>query len=110
MHDTEDRRPRHLGWIETKLRSENPDLATLRLLAQSHYGPLDRVAYIEVHGVCDDRERRRRIRREAGDWLVRLGYDIALEPGRDVHEVCPVRPASAHEAMQFLRNLRDLTA
>ena len=101
-----DRRPKHLGWIETALRADNPDLPHLEISAQSHYGPPDHVAFIDVYGVDDDTMRRRQIRSQAGDQLRRLGYTVELEPGRDVFDIAPVRPASAHERLRMLGDLR----
>ena len=104
MH-TKDRRPEHLGWIEVALRAASPDLPHLRISAQSHYGPPDRIAFVDVLGVEDDRTRRRQIRADAGDLLRRLDYAVGLEPGRDVYDVAPIRPVSAHDEIRMLRCL-----
>lgn len=104
MHH-EDRRLEHLGWIEAALRAGNPNLPHLRICAQSHYGPPDRIAFVDVYGVDDDRTRRRQIRADAGDLLQRLGYVVGLEPGRDVYDVAPVRPVSAHDEIRMLQCL-----
>lgn len=106
MHAT-DNRAAHLGWIEAALRREHPDLPNLRIIGQSHYGPPERFAFVEVHGVSDDRDRRRQIRAEASDLLGRLGYRVEREPGRDVYEIPPEGPVSAHDAVRMLQKLRD---
>lgn len=105
MQDTE-KRPEHLGWVEVALRAANPDLPHLRISAQSHFGSPNHIAFIVVHGIGEDRERRREVRAEAGELLRRLGYRVALEPGRDVFEVTPLRPVSAHDELRMLRCLR----
>lgn len=105
--DEVDNRPKHIGWIETALKAANADLSSLRIYAQSHFGPPDRVAFIVILGVDEDRERRRAIRSDAADLLRHLGYVVELEPGRDVYEVLPLRPKSAHERMQMHRFLCD---
>lgn len=101
-----DTRIEHLGWIETFLRHKHPDLLQLRLSAQSHYGPPDAVAYILVYGIDEDPNRRRAIRAEAGELLRRLGYRVELEPRRDVYDLCPDRPTSAHEEVRMLAFLQ----
>lgn len=106
MHGT-DNRAAHLGWIETALRRDHPDLPKLRLVAQAHYGPTDRIAFMEVIGVNADRDRRRKIRAEANDLLERLGYRVELEPGRDVYDILPKDPVSAHDALRMLQKLRE---
>jgi hypothetical protein len=103
MNDT---RSEHLGWVETALRRNHPDLPRLRLLAQSHYGPTEAVAFVEVHGVDEDRDRRRTLRAQAGDLLRRLGYRVEFEPGRDVYDIRPYRPQSAHEELHMLALLQ----
>ncbi|MGR3454583.1 hypothetical protein [Pseudooceanicola sp.] len=104
MH-TKDERPEHLGWIEVALRAGNPDLPHLRIAAQSHYGPPNRIAFVEIFGVDNDRTRRRQLRADAGNILRRLGYSVDLEIGRDVYDVAPVRPTSAHDRMRMLQRL-----
>lgn len=104
-----DNRSAHLGWIETALRCKHPDLSELRITAQSHYGPHDRIAFVVIYGIDGDATRRRQIRSEAGDLLRRLGYCVELEPGRDIYDVSPVRPESAHEAPQMLQCLQAAT-
>ena len=101
-----DRRPAHLGWIEVALQVTNQDLPDLRISAQSHYGSYDRLAFIDVIGVDDDRQRRRQIRAEAGDMMGRLGYAVGIECGRDVYDLTPLRATSAHERMRMLQCLR----
>ncbi|MFW2545656.1 hypothetical protein ACN2XU_23790 [Primorskyibacter sp. 2E107] len=105
MHEP-DTRPEHLGWIEVAIRAANPDLPKLRISAQSHYGPLDRIALVSVHGTGGGRTRRQKIRAEADDMLQRLGYAVEIEPGRDVYDVMPRRPTSAHEEIRMLQCLR----
>ena len=107
MLELNDNRAEHLGWVETALRREHQDLPDLRLAAQSHYGPPDHIAFIVVHGVDADQERRREIRGDAGDLLDRIGYRVALDPGRDIYDVRPIRPASAHEELRMLQSLRE---
>jgi hypothetical protein len=102
-----DHRSQHLAWIEVALRRQHPDLPQLRLSAQSHYGPADHVAFVEVHGVADDPARRRKIRSDAADLLRRLGYRVRLDPGRDIYDVKPARPSSAHEELRLLQCLRE---
>jgi len=105
MH-RKDRRPEHLGWVQIALQAAHTDLPHLRISGQSHYGPPDRIAYIDVYGVEDDSARRRQIRDQAGELLQRLGYTVVLEPGRDVYDVSPLRPISAHERMQMFERMR----
>ena len=102
----QDPRPEHLGWIETALRVANPDLPRLRITAQSHFGPHERIAFVAVHGLSKDRDRGARLRLEADKLLHRLGYTVELEYGRDVYDVAPSRPASAHDEIRMLRCLR----
>ena len=102
MH-TNDAPAEHLGWIEVALRAANPDLPHLRISAQSHYGHPDHLAFIDVYGVEDDCSRRRQLRAEASDLLRRLGYTVEIEPGRDVYDVTPHRPVSAHDEIRMLR-------
>ena len=82
-----DNRAEHLAWVETALRRAHSGLPDLRLAAQSHYGPPDHVAFVVVHGVDADQKRRRQIRADAGDLLRRIGYRVALDPGRDVYDL-----------------------
>lgn len=100
-----DRRPEHLAWVETALRHSNMDLPHLRIQAQVHFGPPDAVAFVVVFGVSDDRDRRRAIRAHADDLLRRLGYRVGVEQGRDVFDIIPIRPVSAHEELSMLRRL-----
>ena len=101
-----DKRAEHLAWVEAALRCKHPDLLHLRIAAQSHYGPPDRIAFIEVRGIDGDRTRRRQIRAAAGDLLAQIGYHVELEPGRDVYDVEPIRPESAHDELRMLQCLR----
>lgn len=105
MH-SKDPRSTHLGWIETALRAENEELPHLRIVAQSHYGPPDYFAYIEVHGVGGDRERRKDLQAQVSHLLRQLGYTVKLEQGRDVYLVKLKRPKSAHDRIRMLRCLR----
>lgn len=101
-----DRRPEHLGWVEIALQVSNPDLPYLRIWGQSHYGACDRLAFIDVFGVDDDRARRRQVRAGASNMMRLLGYAVGVESGRDVFEVLPRRPNSAHERIEMLQRLR----
>lgn len=101
-----DPRPEHLGWIEAGLRAANPDLPKLRISAQSHVGPPERIAFVIVHGLSEDRARRRSVRNHAHDLLRRLGYTVELEHGRDVYDVAPRRPDSEHDKIRMLQCLR----
>lgn len=92
--------------MEVALRAANPDLPHLRISAQSHYGPPDRIAFVEVFGLVSDRTRRQ-LRADASVILRRLGYTVDLEIGRDVYDVAPVQPASAHDRMRMLQRLHD---
>jgi hypothetical protein len=103
----EDFRPDHLGWVETWLRSRNGDLPNLRLYGQAHYSSPG-FAFIDVFGVDHDRDRRRSIRSEASDLLIRLGHVVELEPGRDIFILDPLRPRSSHEAVAMLQALQSL--
>lgn len=105
-----DNRPEHLAWIESALRRAHPDLHELRLSAQSHYGKPDAVAFVEIFGVDADRDRRRKVRGEAGNLLRALGYRVDLVPGRDVYDVRPNRPTSAHDELDMLRRLQEAIA
>lgn len=105
--NTFDKRSRYLGWAEVALRIANPDLPTLRLSAQSHYGPPDRLAFISVSGTNGDRCRRKKIADNAAKLLQRLGCTVELEPGRDVYDVKPKRPSSSHERLSMLRSLGE---
>ena len=57
--------PDRLGWSQSALRAANRDLPHLRIYAQAHVGPPNRIAFVVVHGVGEDRDRRRRVRAEA---------------------------------------------
>ena len=105
--NTFDIRSRYLGWSEIVLQDANPDLPNLRISAQSHYGPPDRLAFIFVSGTNGDRARRKRIADKAAQLLQRLGCTVELEPGRDVYAVKPQRPSSAHERLSMLRTLGE---
>ena len=104
---TSDIRSRYLGWAEVVLRDANPDLPNLRLSAQSHYGPPDRLAFISVSGTNDDRDRRTSIADKTAKLLKRHGCAVLLEPGRDVYDVKPQRPSSTTEWLSMLRTLGD---
>jgi hypothetical protein len=100
-----DKRSEHLGWVETALQAANPTFPDLSICGQSHYGPSNRFAFIDVFGVDQDRFRRRQIRLEANDMLRCLGYAVELEPGRDVYGVTPLRPTAEHDRMRMLQSL-----
>lgn len=102
-----DNRAEHLAWVETALRRDHPDLPYLRLAAQSHYGAPDHVAFVLVHGVDADQNRRRQIRADAGDLLRRIGYRVALDPGRDVYDLKSILPTSAHDELRMLQCLHE---
>ena len=102
-----DNRAEHLAWVETALRRAHSGLPDLRLAAQSHYGPPDHVAFVVVHGVDADQKRRRQIRADAGDLLRRIGYRVALDPGRDVYDLRTILPTSAHDELRMLQCLRE---
>lgn len=103
--DTVDRRVL-LGWVEAALRTDNPDLPSLRLVAQSHYRPGPGLAFIEVYGVIEP-DRRRRIRAEADRLLGLLGCEVCLEPGFDVFSMYPTRPATAHQNLRAIKIVRE---
>ena len=105
--NTFDKRSKYLGWAEVAVRIANPDLPTLRLSAQSHYGPPDRLAFISVSGTNGDRCRRKKIADNAAKLLQRLGCTVELEPGRDVYAVKPQRPSSSHERLSMLWSLGE---
>lgn len=102
-----DPRPELLGLVETKLRADNPDLTNLWISAQSHYSS-DGLAFIEVFGVDDDAPRRRAVRSEASALLGMLGCKVELEPGRDVYNIDPIRPASRHAAIAMMAEFERL--
>lgn len=102
-----DKRCAHLGWVETALQTAHPDLPHLRISGQSHYGSPDGIAFVDIYGVDSDRIRRRQIRADAGDMLRRLNYKVELEPGRDVYDLKPIRPESAHDRLRMLQHLRS---
>lgn len=106
MH-IQDKRSEHLGWIEVELRTAHPDLPGLALSGQAHYGPADRLAFIEIYCVDHDRIRRRQIRADSANLLRRLGYTVEIEPGRDVYDMVPTRPLSAHDAIRMLQCLHE---
>jgi hypothetical protein len=76
MHEN-DRRPEHLGWIETALRAAHPYLPGLRISGQSHYRQSNRIAFVDVFGIDGDHIRRRQTRAEASNMLrhLRNAYD-----------------------------------
>ncbi|MFZ3581411.1 hypothetical protein ACOI1H_04460 [Loktanella sp. DJP18] len=103
-----DQRCEHLGWAEVALQTANPDLPALQISAQAHYGSSDCVAFVDVYGVDHDRIRRRQIRSEASDLLRQLGYRVEIEPGRDICDLEPIRPGSAHDRIHMLKLLRSV--
>lgn len=78
-----------LGRVEHDLRASNPDL-DFYLVGQAHYGQSG-FAFIEVYGI-DDQTTRRRIRKEAGECLERLGFPVELIDTKDVFHITPVSP------------------
>lgn len=99
-----DGRDIHLGWVKTYVRSTCPVLPSLMLIGQAPYGSPG-FAFIDVYGVDKDRSRRRRIRADATQLLIRLGHSVELE-GRDIFDIDPVRPRSRHEALSMLAALK----
>lgn len=102
-----DLRIEYLGLVETVLRSENPDLVNLRFIGQTHFGPQSRMCCVDVYGCDEDTPRRRGIRAKAGEMLGRLGIVVEME-GRDVFDIQPKRPSSAHEALKMIAKYRQL--
>lgn len=78
-----------LGRVEHDLRASNPDL-DFSLVGQAHYGQSG-FAFIEVYGI-DDPTSRRRIRKEAGECLERLGFTVELIDTTDVFHITPISP------------------
>lgn len=105
-----DRRATYLGWVEIALQVENPDLSSLCLAGQSHYGPQHELAFVGIYGVDHDDERRRSIRSRASDLLACLGCRVRLDPSRDVYHVRPHRPMSAHARLHALGSLHAALA
>jgi hypothetical protein len=103
---SDDKRCEHIGWVEIALQTANPDIPYLQILGQSNYGPPDRIAFIQVYGLDYDRTRRRQLRSKAEELLRELGYAVKLEAGRDVYDLEPIRPSSAHEQLLMLESLR----
>lgn len=99
-------RPEHLGRIETGLRAASPNLPILRISAQSLVCPLERRALVAVYWLGEARNRRQRIRNYAHELLRRHGYTVKPKHGRDVYDVVPSRPKSAHDTVRMLRCLR----
>lgn len=90
--------PEHLGSVEQTLRATNPDLPHRGTVARQLTGAP------RIHrGVDSDRTCRRQFPADASDILRCLGYTVDLEPGRDVYDVRPVRPISAHDRMRMLQ-------
>ena len=77
-------RPFALHEVECALQAANPDL-DFHLVAQAHYGHPG-FAFIEVHGVADQKNRRR-IRKEAGEQLMELGFPVDLIEGKDIFHI-----------------------
>ncbi|WP_139300614.1 hypothetical protein [Wenxinia saemankumensis] len=101
----DDKRAEHLGWIELALRAANPDLPGLSLAGLAHYGTSGDLAFVEVLGVADDRDRRRDLRAEASRLMERLGHRVELIPGRDVYDLKPIPPSAPDEVAHGLRDL-----
>lgn len=102
-----DTRSQSLGLVEVYLRSQNPDIPNLRLIAQAHYGSPG-YAFIVVFGVEDNTPRRRAIRSSASDLLRRMGYPVELESGRDVFEIYAIRPQSRHEELSMFATMQKI--
>jgi len=102
-----DTRAEHLGLVETQLRALNGNLPMLWVTGQAHYATPG-FAFIVIHGVDEDTPRRRSIRAEACRLLEKLGHPVAVQPGRDVFHIEPVRPTSRHEAVDMLTELSSL--
>jgi len=103
----QDTRAEHLGLVETQLRVSNGNLPMLCMTGQAHYSTPG-FAFIVIHGVDEDTPRRRSIRAEACRLLEKLGHPVAVQPGRDVFHIEPVRPTSHHETMEMLAELNWL--
>jgi hypothetical protein len=82
-------RPLALGRVEHDLRASNPDL-DFYLVGQAHYGQSG-FAFIEVYGI-DDQTTRRRIRKEVGECLERLGFPVELIDTKDVFHITSISP------------------
>ncbi|MCL1629463.1 hypothetical protein M3N55_12050 [Roseibaca sp. V10] len=82
-------RPHALWRVEQDLQAANPDL-DFYLVGQAHYGQAG-FAFIEVYGI-DDQASRRRIRKEAGERLARLGFAVELIDNKDVFHVTAIPP------------------
>jgi hypothetical protein len=78
-----------LGRVERDLRAANPNL-DFYLVGQAHYGQAG-FAFIEVYGI-DDQATRRRIRKEASERLVCLGFPVELIGTKDVFHITPISP------------------
>jgi hypothetical protein len=78
-----------LGQVEYDLRALNPKL-DFYLVGQAHYGEVG-FAFIEVYGI-DDQTERRRIRREAGERLEKMGFPVGLIDTKDVFNITPISP------------------
>ena len=101
-----DERPEHLGWVEAALQTANPGLPELRISAQSHYRSRNCIAFVNIFGVDENTHLRRKLRADANALLKGLGYLVEIEPGRDIYDIEPNRPASAHERLRMLACLR----
>ena len=78
-----------LGKVEYDLRAVNPKL-DFYLVGQAHYGEVG-FAFIEVYGI-DDQTERRRIRKEAGERLKKVGFPVELIDTKDVFGITPISP------------------
>lgn len=78
-----------LGRVEYDLRAANPKL-DFYLMGQAHYSEVG-FAFIEVYGI-DDRTERRRIRREVGERLEKMGFPVELIETKDVYDIRPISP------------------
>jgi hypothetical protein len=82
-------RPHALWRVEQDLQAANPDL-DFYLVGQAHYGQAG-FAFIEVYGI-EEQTTRRRIRREAGERLERLGFPVELIDTKDVFHITSSPP------------------
>lgn len=94
MHDikhSSDRlaRPLALGQVERDLKAGSPELA-FTLVGQAHFGEPG-FAFIEVNGI-EDQPVRHRIRKEAGERLLDLGFPVDLIEGKDVFHIAVIQP------------------
>jgi hypothetical protein len=103
MSQTNDRNlPADLRDLQIFLRRSFPDIPSIPLYVDRHYGSwAHEIAFVVVG--LPDQASRRRVRALAEAGLRHLGYEIANR-GRDVYDVWPDRrDASAHEAIRAVK-------